>query len=454
MKRHLLIAEDEKNTREGLKAALEMNLGSEYDLEVLLAADGEEALDIVQERSIDVLLTDLKMPKLSGDQLLEEVAKISPLTATVILTGHGTIENAVEAMKQGAADYLIKPVNIDELSLKVKRLFRQIDTEAEVHLLREDVDKKYHFDNIIGQSEPMQKIFQQITKVAPTRAAVLIRGETGTGKELIASALHNHSERRRQPFLKVNCGALSESLLESELFGHEKGAFTHAVKQRPGLFERADRGTVFLDEIAETSPSFQVKLLRVLQEGEFERVGGTETLSVDVRVIAATHQNLEKLIEDGKFREDLYYRLNVIRINLPPLRDRREDIPLLARHFVAEFCDRNGKPEMKLAPRVINALQQHHWRGNIRELRNRLESMVVYGSGKEIGMKDLPDDLRPENTSAPTVSLQAGMPMKEVEKEMIKATLLKTNGNRAETARLLQVGRKTLYRKMDEYDIQ
>ena len=454
MKRHLLIAEDEKNTRNGLKAALEMSLGTEYDLEVHLAADGEEALQALGARSIDVLLSDLKMPKLDGFELLKEAQRISPLTAVIILTGHGSIENAVDAMKEGAADYLIKPVNIDELALKVRRLFRQMDTENEVHQLRDEVDAKCAFDNIIGQSEPMQRIFSQIRKVAPTRAAVLIRGETGTGKELIASALHNHSERRRMPFLKVNCGALSETLLESELFGHEKGAFTSAVKQKPGLFERADRGTIFLDEIAETSPSFQVKLLRVLQEGEFERVGGTETLRVDVRVIAATHQNLEKLIEEGKFREDLYYRLNVIRLNLPPLRERREDIPLLVRHFIAEFCERNGRPVLKVAPKVMNALQQHNWRGNIRELRNRLEGMVVYASGDELNMRDLPEDLRPENTATPTVTLSAGMTLKDAEREMIKATLLKTNGNRAETARVLKMGRKTLYRKLEEYDIQ
>jgi len=453
MKRTLLIAEDEKNTRQGLKAALEMNLGGEFPLEVLLAADGEEALDLVRNKPIDLLLTDLRMPKLDGYALLKETAKISPLTRVIILTGHGTIENAVEAMKDGAADYLIKPVNVDELCMRVQRLLRQIDTENEVHLLREEVDKKYHFDNIIGQSEPMQKIFAQIRKVAPTRAPVMVRGETGTGKELIASAIHNHSERRRQPFLKVNCGALTETLLESELFGHEKGAFTTAIKQRPGVFERADRGTIFLDEIAETSPNFQVKLLRVLQEGEFERVGGTETMRVDVRIVAATHQNLEKLIEDGKFREDLYYRLNVIRINLPALRERREDIPLLVRHFVNEFCDRNSRPPLKVHPKVLNALQQYSWRGNIRELRNRLESMVVYASGNELTVKDLPDDMAPEKSEAPSVTMPAGTSLRDMEKELIRATLLKTNGNRAESARILGMGRKTLYRKLDEYDI-
>jgi DNA-binding NtrC family response regulator len=453
MKRTLLIADDEKNTRIGLKAALEMSLGKK-NIEIKLAADGEEALQIIRDEPIAVVITDLKMPKADGHAVLTEAKKASPFTEVIILTGHGTIENAVDAMKDGAKDYLIKPINLDELAMKVKRVLGEMETVEENEALREQVDRKFHFDSIIGQSEPMRKVFAQIRKIAPSRANVFIRGETGTGKELVATAIHNHSPRRRKPFIKVNCGAYSETLLESEIFGHEKGAFTHAIRQKPGIFERADGGTVFLDEIAETSPAFQVKLLRVLQEGEFERVGGDETLKVDVRVIAATHQNVEELIEKGRFREDLYYRLNVIRIDLPPLRDRREDIPLLAREFVREFSEANGKEPMKLSPRVLNALQQYPWRGNIRELRNRVESMVVYSEGKELAMKDLPKELHPDHAEAPGVTLPAGIPMKEVEKEMIKATLLKTNGNRAETARLLQMGRKTLYRKLAEYDLE
>jgi DNA-binding NtrC family response regulator len=453
MKRKLLIADDEKNTRVGLKTALELGLDRK-NIDIRLAADGAEALDFLRDEPFDLVLTDLKMPKVDGYDLLKEVRRTAPFTEVIILTGHGTIENAVEAMKDGARDYLIKPVNIDELTLKVRRIFSDLEMRAENEELRAEVDKKFQMDQLIGQSEPMQKVFQQIRKIAPTRANVFIRGETGTGKELVASAIHNHSDRRRKAFVKINCGAFSETLLESELFGHEKGAFTHAVKQKPGLFERADNGTLFLDEIAETSPAFQVKLLRVLQEGEFERVGGTETLKVDVRVIAATHQPVESLVDQGKFREDLYYRLNVIRIDLPPLRDRRDDIPLLVRRFVHEFCAQNGKPPLRVSGRALTMLQQHEWPGNIRELRNRIESMVVYAEGEELTVKDLPTELQVDRVDQQMVTVAAGIPLKEVEKEMIRATLIKTNGNRAETARLLQMGRKTLYRKLAEYELQ
>jgi len=453
MKRTLLIADDEKNTRAGLKAALELSIGKD-SLDILTVGDGEEAMDVVGRQHVDIVLTDLKMPKRDGNEVLAATKATSPFTQVIMLTGHGTIENAVEAMKRGARDYLIKPVNIDELALKVKRLLDELETREDNESMRERLDKATRFENIIGTSEKMQRVFAQIRKISPTRASVFIRGETGTGKELVAQAIHQHSDRKRKPFVKVNCGAFSETLLESELFGHEKGAFTTAIKQKPGLFERADGGTIFLDEIAETSAAFQVKLLRVLQEGEYERVGGSQTIKVDVRVIAATHQNVESLITTGKFREDLYYRLNVIRIDLPALRERPEDIPLLARAFVEEFCRANGKPNLKMSPKLVNALQQFEWRGNVRELRNVVERLVVYAEGNELTPKDLPRELMPEGDKSATVTLQAGMTLKDAEREMIKATLIKTNGNRAETARLLKMGRKTLYRKLAEYEIE
>jgi DNA-binding NtrC family response regulator len=402
---------------------------------------------------VDLLITDLKMPKLDGLQLLARVHEESPNTSVVILTGHGTVESAVDAMKNGAYDYLIKPINIDELNLLVDRIFSSRDLVEENIQLKEKLDERFGFENIIGKSDAMMKVFSKVRTVAPSRANVLLCGDSGTGKELIANAIHQNSTRNTRAFVKVNCGALPITLLESELFGHEKGAFTHAIRSKPGRFELADGGTILLDEISETAPEFQVKLLRVLQEGEFERVGGTETLRTDVRVIAATNKQLAQLVQDGKFREDLYYRLKVVEIDLPPLRERREDIPLLVNHFLEEFSRYYDKPRPTIQQRAMAALQSHDWPGNVRQLRNVIEGIVVM-AGPEITLKSLPGEVRSDDTSSKYIKIPANSSLRDAEREMIQATLMNNGGNRAKTARILGLGRKTLYRKMEEHGIE
>ncbi|MCX7017876.1 MAG: sigma-54 dependent transcriptional regulator [bacterium] len=444
----LLIADDEKNTREGLKWALERK-----NLNIMLAADGGEALRIVRNNTVDVLITDLKMPVLDGMSLLERVRNESPATTVVVLTGHGTVESAVDAMKHGAYDYLIKPINIDELNLLVERILNNRSMAEENEQLRQNLHDKYGFENIIGKSDAMMAIFSKVRTVAASRANVLLYGESGTGKEIIANAIHQNSPRRANPFVKVNCGALPLTLLESELFGHEKGAFTNAIRQKPGRFEMADGGTLLLDEISETAPEFQVKLLRVLQEGEFERVGGTQTLKTDVRVIAATNKRLDELVREGRFREDLYYRLKVVEIALPPLRDRREDIPLLVDHFLDEFSKYYTKPKPRVAARAMTALQNFPWPGNVRQLKNVIESTMVMNEG-ELTMKSLPDEIRQEGGEQNVVRIPASASLREAERELIQAALITNSGNRAKTARQLGLGRKTLYRKLEDYGIE
>jgi DNA-binding NtrC family response regulator len=447
VKHTILIADDEKNTREGLKWALERK-----NLTIFLAADGEEALRAIRSQRVDILITDLRMPKLDGMGLLARVREESPGTSVVILTGHGTVESAVDAMKRGAFDYLIKPVNIDELNMLVDRILTTRALADENAQLRESLDARYGFENIVGKSEAMMSVFSKVRTVAPSRANVLLYGESGTGKELIANAIHQHSPRKHKPMVKVNCGALPLTLLESELFGHEKGAFTGAVKTREGRFELADGGTIFLDEISETMPEFQVKLLRVLQEGEFERVGGTQTLRTDVRVIAASNKRLDDLVREGRFREDLYYRLKVVEINLPPLRERREDIPLLVDHFLEESSRYYGKPKPSVHPRAMTALQNFHWPGNVRQLKNVIEGAIVMTDG-ELDLRSLPPEIGGETGPAHFVQIPVTATLREAEKELIKAALIANGNNRAKTARSLGLGRKTLYRKIEEYGI-
>ncbi len=448
MSRRIMIVDDEKNTREGLKWALEST-----GAEIQLAQDGEQALVRLGTIPVDLVITDLKMPGMDGLELLTHVREEFPETEVVILTGHGTVESAVEAIKEGAFDYLMKPVNIDELQMLVDRVFQQKDLKQENERLRREVDDRYGFESIIGRSPQMENIFEKIRQVAPTRASVLIQGETGTGKELIAKAIHFNSPRRRKPFVAVNCGALTQTLLESELFGHEKGAFTGAVKQKPGRFEIAHGGTILLDEISETTPELQVRLLRVLQEQEFERVGGTRPVKVDVRVIAATNRDLKKEVEAGRFREDLYYRLNVIRIDIPPLRDRTDDIPILVTHYLKEFNREHGK-DLTVGPKAMSLLQGFHWPGNVRQLRTVIESAVILCRGREIQPKDLPDEVRTEAAPGNSVRLRVGMSVADAERELIRATLSEFGGNKAKAARTLGLGRKTLYRKLEEYGLE
>lgn len=449
MKSKILIVEDEKNTREGLKWGLE---GKDYD--VSLAANAQDALAMLDQVSPDLVITDLKMPGMDGIELLGRIKASDPNVEVIVVTAHGTVETAVEAMRRGAFDYQTKPVRLDELKLVITRALRSQSLARENEQLHKAVEERYGFQNVIGRSSAMEQVFQTVRQVAPARTTVLIQGESGTGKELIANAIHYNSTRARRPFITVNCGALSQGLLESELFGHEKGAFTGAIKSKQGRFELADGGTIFLDEITETSPEFQVKLLRVLQEQSFERVGGTDTIRVDVRVIAATNRDLESHVREGKFREDLFYRLNVVTIQLPPLRDRAGDVPLLAAAFLKEFGAQNGKPDVRLSPKSLALLQEYDWPGNVRQLRNVIEGMVVMSNTKEIQPRALPENIRKGIPAQRTIAVRMGATMAEAEKEIIRATLVGFRGNRAQTARQLGIGRKTLYRKMQEYGLE
>ncbi len=448
MKFNVLIVDDEKNIRAGLGKAIEMDGHN-----VLLAEDGQRALEIVESEEVDLVIADLKMPRISGEELLRRIVQGYPTLPVIILTGHGTIESAVQAMRDGAYDFLTKPVNLDRLSLLVKRALSTRELVLQHRALQEELDQRREFANIVGKSAEMKRIFDVVGQVAPTRASVLVTGDSGVGKELIADALHNLSNRKQKPFIKVHCAALSESLLESELFGHEKGSFTGAVGRKRGRFELAHTGTIFLDEIGEINPSIQIKILRVLQEKEFERVGGEETLEVDVRIISATNKDLRAEIEKGTFREDLYYRLNVVNIHIPPLRDRKEDIPLLAAAFVKEFAQENEKQVDGIDPKARSLLYNYSWPGNVRELRNCLESAVVMSKGSVITTDDLPPSIVTDSESN-HVRIQLGATMGEAEKEIIRANLAAQNGNKSRTAEILGIGRKTLHRKIAEYQLE
>ncbi len=448
----ILVVDDERNIRMGMCAALE----NEHT-EVLSAEDGKTALEIIRDRHIDLLITDLRMPNMDGTTLVEHVRQEFPKMPIIIITGHGTVESAVESMKHGVYDYMTKPVDIRELGIRVNRLL-QLDQEARakderIKSLEKRVDEKFGFESIVGKSKSMEDVFKRVKMVAPSRATVLIYGESGTGKELIAEAIHQNSPRKGQPFIKVNCGALSETLLENELFGHEKGAFTDAFDRQQGRFERANNGTILLDEISETSPSFQVKLLRVLQEGTFERVGGTQTIKCDVRVIASSNKRLADLVAEKKFREDLYYRLRVVEIVLPPLRERSDDIPLLVDHFLEEFSRQYNRPKPSVSVAAMQALARAPWPGNVRELRNALEGIVVMLQGNEIDLKDLPEEISERPMPQNCVHIPIGSSMADAEREMIIATLRANKNNRAAAARILKIGRRTLYRRLEEYGI-
>ena len=445
MKDKLLIVDDEKNIREGLQKALNLD---GYD--VMLASDGREALDRIEEGDIDLVITDLKMPRLSGEELMKDALENYPYLPIIILTGHGTIENAVEAMRNGAYDFITKPLNIDKLSLIVKRALENSSLKRQNRELLNQLKKKYSFENIIGKSAPMKKVFEIVELVAPSRANVLIYGESGTGKEMIADAIHHNSPRRDKPYVKVHCAALPETLLESELFGHEKGAFTGAIMRKRGRFELASLGTIFLDEIGEISLKTQVKLLRVIQEREFERVGGEQSVKVDVRIISATNKNLKEEIERGNFREDLYYRLDVVSIHVPPLRDKKDDIPLMVHKFIEDFSSENNKEIEGITNGALKLLMSYKWPGNVRELRNVIESIVVLTKSKVITEQDLPPDILSKDERS-YLKLQAGVDLGEAEKRLILFTLENTGGNKTKASEILRIGRKTLHRKLAEY---
>ncbi len=451
MQRTILVADDEKNIRLGLQIALE-----DEGYKVLLASDGIEAWNSITTESIDLLITDLKMPKMTGNELLKKIANAYPTMPVVVLTGHGTIESAVESMRNGAVDFLTKPLNLDRLFMLIKRAFSNLDLYDQNTQLKKELEalkKESRYNKIIGKSEPMIRLMETVQQVADAQASVLVTGESGVGKELIGDALHSLSSRSSGPFIKVSCASFAESLLEDELFGHEKGAFSGAISSRKGRFELADKGTLFLDEIGEISQSTQVKLLRVLQERQFERLGSEKTIEVDVRLVAATNRDLSEEVKVGRFREDLYYRLNVIHLTVPPLRERKDDIPLLMSHFLELYTERNKRKIIGFSNRAKAAMLNYDWPGNIRELGNCVESCVVLSSGDIIELDDLPVVVR-NASSNERVIIQVGTTMDQAEKALILATLASCKGNKSKAADVLNIARKTLHRKIQEYAIE
>ncbi|MDR2631435.1 MAG: sigma-54 dependent transcriptional regulator [Spirochaetaceae bacterium] len=445
MRFKLLVVDDEKNIREGLADFLTMD-----GHVVETAADGDGGLKSFQKGDIDLVITDLRMPGLSGEELLKRIVSETPGIPVIVLTGHGTVENAVAAMRNGAYDFLTKPVNLDHLSLLVKRALQSRELILKHRRLEEELEQKKTFEAIIGTSTPMRKVFDTIRRVAPTKASILITGESGVGKELVADAIHQLSPRKDKPLIKVHCAALAASLLESELFGHEKGSFTGAVARKRGRFELAHEGTLFLDEIGEIDQNIQIKLLRVLQEKKFERVGGEETIETDVRIVAATNKDLKAEIEKGNFREDLYFRLNVVNILVPPLRERRDDLPLLITAFLKEFAEENGKTMEGINEKARAAIYGYDWPGNVRELRNCMESAVVMSKGPIITEEDLPPTLRAKSDDG-WIRIPLGTTLEESEKIIIRDTLSAQKGNKSKTAEVLAIGRKTLHRKLAEW---
>jgi putative PEP-CTERM system response regulator len=447
MKPTLLLVDDEKNTREGLSRALRRSY------RVILAESAMTALEILKEETPDAVLTDLKMPGMDGMTLVRRILASDPKPVCILLTAYGDVETAVEAMKAGAYDFLTKPVNLDRLEVLLKRAIHSRRLEASNQRLQKELDSRYGLEQIIGQAPNMEEVFDTIRQVAPSKATVLIQGESGTGKELVAHALHRLSPRAENPFVAVHCAALSDTLLESELFGHEKGAFTGAAERRKGRFELADGGTLFLDEIGEIEPATQVKLLRVLEERSFERVGGATPIEVDTRLLVATNRDLKRMVEEGTFREDLYFRLNVVQLTLPPLRDRRQDVPLLLNHYLRQFCKENSRELEGFTPDALEALTRYSWPGNIRELRNVVERMVVLARGDKLTLRDVPAEVKEEGTSRPSGALKNATSMQQAEKQMIKQALVDQKGNRTRAAEQLGISRRTLHRKLHEFDL-
>ncbi|MBQ6672433.1 MAG: sigma-54-dependent Fis family transcriptional regulator, partial [Spirochaetales bacterium] len=443
MKRSILVVDDEKYIREGLASALELD-----GYNGMQAESAEQAWSIINSEPVDMVITDLRMPGMGGAELLRKIYTTYPTIPVVVLTGHGTIEDAVAAMQNGAVDFLTKPVNLDHLSVLIKRSLSSRDMarkNSELMAELENLKRKNGYSSIIGKSQKVQRLIETIQQIAPSRVSVLITGESGVGKELVADAIVNYSDRRDKPFVKVHCAALNSNLLESELFGHVKGAFTGAVSDKKGRFELADGGTIFLDEIGEIDQSTQIKLLRVLQEREFEKVGGEKTIKTDVRVIAATNRNLEEEIKKGTFREDLYYRLNVVSLNVPPLRERKEDIFLLATSFLKQFCSENNKKIEGFSNEASTAISAYDWPGNIRELRNCVESAVVMCRSDQIELSDLPPAVS-RAKGGNSIEIELGTTMDEAEKKIILSTVAFCKGNKSRAADVLGLGRKTIIR--------
>lgn len=439
----ILIADDEPEICNALARILKRR-----GFSILIAADGREALDIIQSSHVDVLLADLNMPRMDGMELLKATKTFDPGIAVIMITGHGTVEDAVEAIKAGAYDFISKPPRKAIIERVIERAVERRILDQENQRLRQQLDAIQGSKHVIGNSASMKWIMETVQQVAPSSATVLILGESGTGKERIADALHQHSTRKDLPFLKVNCAALPENLLEAELFGHEKGAFSSATARRIGRFETAHQGTLMLDEVSEMSMAMQVKLLRVLQEGEFERLGSNKTIKVDVRLIAATNNDLQEAVKAGTFREDLFYRLNVISLTLPPLRDRTEDIPLLAHHFLNMYVQKNNKAIDRITDHAMACLLNYAWPGNVRELENVIERAVVMCTSSEITPDVLPPHISQSEKSSQHLIIPIGTPLEEIEKQVIQQTLDHVGGDKNVAAGLLGIASRTIYRKL------
>jgi DNA-binding NtrC family response regulator len=441
----ILIVDDDKVTRQTLSMTLD------DDFQTITAGSGKAALEVLAREEIDLVLSDLDMPGMTGLELLERINQLESPLPVIFITGQGTIETAVQAMKLGAYDYVSKPVNIDRLELLIGKALENKNLKDENVRLKKRLKENAPEVNLIGSSPAMRKVVELALQVAATKATILIEGESGTGKELITNLIHYHSPVAHGPFVKVNCSAFAEGVLESELFGHEKGAFTGAVAAKKGRFELADGGTLFLDEVGEMPASIQVKLLRFLQEKTFERVGGTKTLKVDIRLISATNRNLEELVREGKFRDDLYYRLRVVKFEMPPLRRRPEDIPLLVESYVRRFSDLHGKPIDGVDDEVMEMIKAYNWPGNVRELVNCIESCVVMARGRKLDLESVPDYLTFKTIDADT-DMEGGL-LQDLERKTIGEVLRDTGGDKTKAAKILGIGLRTLYRKVEKYDL-
>ena len=447
----ILIVDDE----DGMRRLLGRVLTREgYD--VTTVGSGADALRQVSRERFDLVVTDIKMPEMDGLELLKELKDYEPSLPIIVMTAYGTVENAVQALRLGAYDYIAKPFETDEIKLTVAKTLERERLLAENRYLHEELEGRYDFSGIIGGSPAMEEVYEMASSVAASNANVLIAGESGTGKELLARSIHYNSLRKEKPFVVLNCAALSEGVLESELFGHEKGAFSGALDQRKGRFERADQGTLFIDEVAEMSLPAQVKLLRVIQEHEFERVGGNKTIRVDVRIVAATNKTLEEEVKEGRFREDLYYRLNVVNINIPPLRSRREDIEPLSRHFLAKYANETGKKITDFAPRALSCLLAHDWPGNVRELQNAIERAVVLSKGSILTPRDFPQGLQGDDQICLQLPEKGGSLtdiLEDLERQLILQTLQREDGSQTRAAETLGIKRTTLRYKMEKYQM-
>ena len=451
----ILVVDDERSMRDFLSIMLKK---AGYD--VTTAIDGDEAVKILHKDIFDLVITDLKMPKVDGLQVLKTVKELSPDTVVIVITAFASTETTVEAMKEGAYDYITKPFQNDEMKIRIKKALEKRRLSAENILLKKQLKDRAVFDNIVGKSEKIEKVFELVRKVSDSMSNILIYGESGTGKELIARAIHFNSRKKDKPFVTINCGALPEGLLESELFGHMKGSFTGAVFNKEGLFEVANGGTIFLDEVGETSPAIQVKLLRVLQDKEFKRVGGTKEIKVEVRIITATNRDLSKAVSEGKFREDLYYRLNVIPITLPPLRERADDIPLLADHFLNKFNKALNKSVKGFSQTTMELFRNYEWRGNVRELENVIERAVALSNSEIITPEYLPDILRDSSRSSSAIPVNIpheGLDLEgligDIEKELLLKALEKTNWIKKDAAKLLHLNFRSFRYRLDKYNL-